>query len=122
MATGEIELLRIHRRALGILIGVVSAIVVLLVIRFAVVSPPSFQYLINIVGQLLVLAVFWGGGTWATGHMLQVPDQLTLESWYWVTLLFSFLLPILLMLFWLSLLVGLMTRAALEAEIRNRWG
>lgn len=108
--------------ALGTLIGVVSAIVVLLVIRFAVVSPPSFQYLINIVGQLLALAVFWGGGTWATGHMLQVPDQLALETWYWIALLISFLIPIGLMLFWLSLMVGVMTRAALEAEIQSRWG
>jgi hypothetical protein len=106
--------------SLGVLIGTVSAIVVLLVIRFAVMSPPSFQYLLSIVGQLLALAIFWGGGTWASGHMLQVPDQLTLETWYWIALLVSFLIPIGLMFFWLSLAVGIMTRAALEAEIRSR--
>lgn len=108
--------------SLGILVGVVSAIVVLLVIRFAVTSAPSWQHLINIVGQLLALTAFWGGGTWATGHLLQVPDQLTMETRYWTALLFSFVIPIGLMLFWLSLLVGIMTGAALRAEIRNRWG
>lgn len=108
--------------SLGVLIGVVSAIVVLLVIRFAVSSSPSWQHLVNIIGQLLALAVFWGGGTWASGHMLQGPDQLTLETWYWIALMFTFLTPVGLMFFWLSLLVGLMTRDALRAEIRNRWG
>lgn len=107
---------------LGILIGVVTAIVVLLVIRFAIASPPSWQYLLNIVGQLLALAVFWGGGTWATGHMLQVPDQLTMETWYWTALLVSFLIPVLPMFFWLTLMVGIMTREGLRAEIRNLWG
>ena len=108
--------------ALGILIAIVSAIVVLLVIRFAVWRPPSWQHLINIVAQLLALAAFWGGGTWATGHMLQVPDQLTLETWYWLVLVIGIVILLLPMLFWLALMVGILTRSTLEAEIRKRRG
>jgi len=58
--------------ALGVLIGLVSGIVFLLLLKTAVGNPDrGIASLAKITGQILAIPTFWFGGPWLTGSVLK---------------------------------------------------
>ena len=57
--------------ALGVLIGLVSGLAFMLLLRTALSGKLEFKASMAIVGELLAIPTFWFGGSWVTASLLQ---------------------------------------------------
>ena len=91
--------------ALGILIGVVSGLVVLLLFNTGIRAPKAIDIL-PVVLEFLALPTFWFGGPWLTTSLLEIVDLNDILSSYLLSLTFTFVLIIIIPLFRLVIMLG----------------
>lgn len=76
----------------GILIGIVTGTVFLLLLRTAFTGSPTLQDLGTIIAELLALPTFWFGGPWVTTQVLNLVDWTAIVTSYIISLLITFVL------------------------------
>ncbi|MGI9146252.1 MAG: hypothetical protein ACR2IK_06880 [Chloroflexota bacterium] len=96
--------------AMGVLIGVVSGICLVLLLRTALAGRPGLRETLAITSELLAIPTFWFGGPWVTTALLQSLDLGQILPAYMVTLAFTFVLialyPLVRLVIWLGNQIG----------------
>ena len=91
---------------LGILIGVITGIAAVFVIRTAWSSPKNAKPILKLLGELLAIPTFWFGGPWLTTTMMARLELGTILPAYLVALACTFVGITLLPLFRIVVQVG----------------
>jgi hypothetical protein len=58
---------------LGVLIGIITGYVLILLLRVAMTGKPGLKSNVSIVGELLAIPTFWFGGPWITNLLKLTP-------------------------------------------------
>ena len=86
--------------SLGALIGLVTGIVAVFLMRAALRIPRGdIGRLVTLAGELLAIPTFWFGGPWLATRLLRHLDFALVLPWYLVTLALAFALIVALPLF-----------------------
>ena len=92
--------------ALGILIGVVSGLSLVLLLRTALAGRPGLKDTLAITSELLAIPTFWFGGPWVTTAFAQSLDIGLILPSYMVALACTFVLialyPLVRLVIWLG--------------------
>ncbi len=85
---------------LGLLIGAVTGLVLLLLLRTAwATSARQWKNIISIVGEILALPTFWFGGPWLTSKLLADTDFTSILPYYMASLAVMFLIIVIVPIF-----------------------
>jgi hypothetical protein len=78
-------------RPIGVLIGAITGLVVVLMIRTAWrTASNDIKGLLTLIGEFLVIPTFWFGGPWVSGKLLASSDPSGFLSAYLVALVITF--------------------------------
>jgi hypothetical protein len=76
----------------GLLIGVISGTVFLLLLRSANLSTTSTQKLVSLTAEIFAIPTFWFGGKWVSSSLLQQAENPDFLNSYVVSLALCFFL------------------------------
>lgn len=81
--------------SLGVLIGIVTGVVMILLINAATQTKIKTKDIITLIGEFLSIPTFWFGGPWLTTSMLKIVNLNDILQSYMLSLVLTFVLVIL---------------------------